>query len=187
MPSESEENKDEKDVAEEEIELSRFQKIKENIFSTKTLIKAISVFVLLFIVMIIYQSCAPKKGNILYGICSAFLEMQLPFPETIKLKEIEFYRKGLRMHYTHLDGFGEYLLESIECSFEQDPQKGVQLESVFFNYVKESTHKERIQGKGRLYAVKQEEIDLFNNSLSPAAVLLDNELIIPKGTITRYY
>lgn len=171
----------------EEVELSTLDKLKKKLLSTKFIIWSASVFGFLFLIFIIVQSCAPRKGNILYGMCLSFLELQVPFPETIEPKEIEFYRKGTRIYFTHLDGYGEYRLETLECAFEQDPQKGVQLESAYFNYVKPSTNKERIIGKGRLYAVKQEEIDLFNRSLSPAAILQDIDLSLPDDTIIRAY
>ena len=175
------------ELIEEEIELSTLDKLKKTLLSTKFIIWSASVFGLLFLIFIIVQSCAPRKGNILYGMCMSFLELQVPFPDTIQPKEIEFYRKGARIYFTHLDGYGEYRLETIECAFEQDPQKGVQLDSAYFNYVKASTNKERIVGKGRLYAVKQEEIDLFNKSLSPAAILQDIDLSLPDDTIIRAY
>ena len=161
--------------------------LKETLGSTKAIVIGASGFALLFMVFIIVQSCTPKKGNILYGMCRSFLELQLPFPETITPKEVELYRKAVRINYTHLDGFGEYRLEMIECAFEQDPQRGVQLDNVLFNYVKPVTSKERIAGKGRLYKVKQEAIDLFNQSKSPAAILEDIDLSIPDETILRAF
>jgi len=132
--------------------------LKEKLGSTKTIVQGTIGVVVILIILMIFQSCAPRKANILYGMCRSFLELQVPFPETIEQKEIELYRTAVRMNYTHLDGFGEYRLEMIECSFEQHPQNGVQLNTVFFNYVKPSTSKERTAGKGRLYAVEQEHI-----------------------------
>lgn len=155
--------------------------------STKSIIIGVTLIILIFVIVMTVQSFAPRKGNILYGICTHFIELQLQFPDTIKQKEIELYRKGVRIYYTHMNGYGEERLEMSECSFRQSPQAGVQLENVYFNYVKNITAEDRIIGKGRLYEVKPEYIDLFNRSLSPAAVLEDNKLVIPDGAYVRRY
>lgn len=151
-----------------------FGKIKTYISSTQGLITTTVVVISAFILLTIIQSCTPKKGTILYGICGGFLEQQILFPETIKHTRVEQYRKAVRIYYNHIDGFGEYQLEMIECSFIQDPEKGVQLEMVFIDSIKEVTEKTRAPGKGRLYKVQQDYIDKFNNSLSPAAILTNN-------------
>lgn len=149
-------------------------KIFKRLNTTSGIISIAVTVLLLGLIFFIVQSCTPKKGTILYGICGSFLEQQLTFPETISHTWVEQYRKAVRIYYSHLDAFGEYQVEMIECAFVQDPQKGVQLESVFFNYVKEITSAERVPGKGRLYKVEQKHIDLFNRSMSPAAILKNN-------------
>ena len=155
--------------------------------STKGIAIGVGGFIVISLILMIISGATPAKGNILYGMCSKFLELQLPFPETIEQKEIELYRKAVRINYTHLDGFGEYRLEMIECAFTQDPEQGVQMKDAFFNYVKPITEKERVEGKGRFYRVKQEDIDLFNRSKSPAAILSDIDLSIPEGAIIRAF
>jgi hypothetical protein len=162
--------------------------LKDKLLSTKTLIWGTVVFILVFMVITIVQSCQPRTGGLLYNMCYSFLEMQVPFPETISPSEIELYQKGVRIYYTHTDGFGEYRLEMIECAFEQDPELGVQLEDVFFNYVKRVTEKERMSGKGRLYRVQQSYIDLFNRSRSPAAMTaVETDHEIPEDTMMRAF
>ncbi|MEM6811374.1 MAG: hypothetical protein AAF549_02795 [Pseudomonadota bacterium] len=178
---------DSEDNNEPEVVLSRFELLKEKVQSTEFLVKATGVFVLLFFVFIVYQACTPRKGNILYGMCYSFLEIQLPFPETISISELELYRRGVRMYFTHWDAFGQERLELVECTFKQDPNEGVQLEDVFFNYIKETTLQERAPGKGRFYQVKREHIDLFNRSRSPAAILEDIDLSIEEDTIIRAF
>jgi len=144
---------------------------KKKVFGTEGIVVGVLGIAVLFLTLMIVQSCTPQKGGIIYGMCDAFLEQQTPFPETINHTTVEQYRKAVRIYYTHIDAFGEYQLELVECSFRQDPQRGVQLESVYFDHVKESTEKSRAEGKGRLYQVKQDYIDLFNKSASPAAIL----------------
>lgn len=155
--------------------------IKKKATGTQGIVWGTSVFGLIFLVVIIVQTCTPRQGNILYGMCREFLTLQLPFPHTMQQNTLAFYPSGVRIYYTHIDGFGEYQLEMVECAFYQDPTNGVQIENVFFNYVKDVTEKERAPGKGRLYAVKKEVIDLFNKSRSPAAMVKseDMDLSIP--------
>ncbi len=141
----------------------------------------------LFFLVITVRSCSPKEGSIIYGMCGAFLEQQITFPETIKYSEVEQYQKAVRIYYTHVNGFGEYQLEMIECSFTQDPEKGVQMEGATFGGVKEITKKKPVRGKGRLFKVEQIYIDKFNKSLSPAAILSqDPDLALPPK-ITSFY
>jgi len=159
----------------------QFPAVKKYATSTQGIISgAVSVIIIMAIVMVI-QSCTPRKGTILYGVCKSFLEMQVTFPETIEYDFVEQYRKAVRIYFTHNDSFGEYRVEFIECSFTQHPEKGIQLEKVVFNNIKESTEKNRVPNRGKLYAVKQEIIDLFNQSESSEAILLNNpDLTLPE-------
>ena len=161
--------------------------IKERVTGTNGIISSAVIFSLLFIILLILQSCTPKKGNILYGMCGEFLKMQVTFPLTITQREIEMYSNGVRIYFTHIDAFGGYQLEMTECIFRQDPQAGVQLDRVYFNYMKDITYRERVPGKGRLYQVQQKYIDIFNKSKSPAAIILNEpNLEIPEGAAVYY-
>lgn len=160
---------------------NNFPEIKKRALGTEGIIYGVVIFALLFVTVIIVQSFTPRKGDMLYGICDEFLKLQLPFPTTLQKTEVEFYSKARRIYYTHVDGYGAFQKEFIECSFRQDPEKGLQLDRVFFNYIKDVTDRKRTPGKGRLYEVKKEYIDLFNKSRSPAAIVLsDPDLIIPR-------
>ena len=160
---------------------------KKKLFGTQGLIGGVVVFIVFFVIVMIVQSCTPAKGTILYGLCGAFLEQQVPFPHTLKHTSVEQYPKAIRIYFTHIDGFGEYQFEMTECTFRQDPQSGVQLERVFFNYVKDVTKKERMRGKGRLYDTRQEVIDLFNMSQSPLSILSNNpDLTLPQDQWYRF-
>lgn len=127
-------------------------------------------FGIMFFIFLVMKACEPAKGSILYGVCGSFLEQQIEFPETIEKNYVEQYSAGVRIYYSHIDGFGQYLTEFIECSFENVPQKGTQLQGVVFNTIKASTKKTPVKNKGRLYAVEQKYIDLFNESHSLEAI-----------------
>ena len=161
--------------------------LKEKLLSTQAIVGGAVVFIFIFIVVLIVNSCTPAKGNILYGLCGTFLEQQVQFPHTLKHTSVEQYPKAVRIYFTYIDSFGQYQFEMMECTFVQHPQKGVQLDRVFFNYVKEVTEKERVGGKGRLYEVKQEHIDLFNNSKAPLSILShEPDLTLPQNPRYRF-
>lgn len=145
--------------------------IQKKATSTEGIKYGIGGLVFIFIFFVLVQSCTPRKGTLLYGICKSFLEQQIPYPHTIYYARVEQYRKALRIYYNHLDSFGQYQREMIECSFFQDPVKGVQVEAIYIDAIKPITKKERAPGKGRLYQVEKKYIDLFNNSLSPSAIM----------------
>ncbi|MCI5060373.1 MAG: hypothetical protein MRY79_04795 [Alphaproteobacteria bacterium] len=152
--------------------------IKEWASSTEGIVVGALSVIVLFVIVSIVQSCTPRKGTILYGMCGAFLEQQVPYPETIQHSHVEQYRKAVRIYYTHTDSFGQYMMRKIECAFVQDPEKGVQLESVILDHIDHITHNKPIVGKGKLYQVRQEYVDKFNESKSPSAILLNEPNII---------
>lgn len=158
--------------------------LKTFAMSTKGIIIIVCSLILLFGIYSISQALAPKKAPLLYAVCSGFLEQQVTFSKTLKHTAVEQYSKAVRIYYTHIDAFGQYQFEMTECTFKQDPQKGFMLDRVFFNQVKDVTEKERLAGKGRLYEVRQEVIDLFNNSKSAISIMSQNpdtEAVLERG------
>ncbi len=164
-----------------------FNKIKKQAFETKNIIGFTIIVIIIFGTFTLVQSCAPRKGSLLYGICQGFLEQQVTFPKTLRHTSVEQYPRALRIYFTHIDAFGQYQFEMTECTFKQDPQKGVQLERVFFNQIKEITDSERVDGKGRLYEVRPEVIDLFNKSKSAQSIMSqDPDLSLPQNRGYRF-
>ena len=154
--------------------------LKTKMLSTKGIIYGSVAVVCILVIFAVVQSWGPRQGTILFGMCRAFIEINVPFPQTIRHRYVEQYRKGVRIYYTHTDAFGQKIQENIECAFYQDPTHGVQLELVYFSNIKPITVKTPALGKGKLYQVKQEYIDLFNASKSPAAILHnDPDLSLP--------
>jgi len=116
---------------------------------------------LLIVVMSVY-ACLPKQGSILYGICSAYLNQSVDYPDTLRHSMVEQYPRAVRIYYTHIDPFGQYKLEMVECSFYMDPDKGIQVDEILQN------RKE----------VDQEIVDKFNVSVG-AIVAADPDLTLP--------
>lgn len=156
--------------------------LKKKLTSKQGLIWISSVVGLFLFMLLVMKACEPRKGTILYGVCSAFLEHQLPYPETIEHTYVEQYSSAVRIYYSHYDAFGQYMTEYLECSFIMDQAKGLQLNAVVFNTINSVTKKEPIKNKGRLYEVEQQYIDIFNQSGSIQAIeSQEPDLTLPKN------
>lgn len=152
--------------------------IKEN-----TVIAASVFVVVLFIGYFLFQVLAPKKGNIIYGLCGVFLEQQMTFPNTLEHTYVEMYRSAVRIYYKNIDAYGQQNFSYVECSFIQHPQHGVQLDNAIFKSpVKDITEKFYDEERKRsFYRVKPEKIKLFNRSKSPMAIMSqDPDLTLPE-------
>lgn len=82
--------------------------------------------------MMVY-SCQPAKGSMAYAICSTFLELNTPYPHTLRYVSLEESRTAARIYYTNIDPFGEYKLEMIECKFGPDQQMGMRITEIMRN------------------------------------------------------
>ena len=134
-------------------------------------ITAGSTIALLVLTLLIMKACEPAKAGIVYPICSAFAEQNVLFPETMKYNLVEQYSPlSIRLYYSHIDSFGQFLTEFIECKFVNNPDTGLALDVAVYNTVKEITRKQAIKNKGRLYQVEQKYIDLFNASQTPQII-----------------
>lgn len=126
---------------------------------------------LLLLTLLIMKACEPAKTTILYPICSAFAEQNIQFPETMRHNLVEEYSSlSLRIYYSHIDGFGQYLTEFVECSFGQNEQRGLFMKAAIYNTINGVTKKVPLKNKGRLYQVEQKHIDLFNQSTTPQII-----------------
>ncbi len=72
---------------------------------------------------LLYYLFAPFQGGISYGICKTYLELNIPYPQTLLLSEVVITRGGsVRIWFTHIDAFGSYRLDSFQCTFAVDEQ-----------------------------------------------------------------
>lgn len=79
-------------------------------------------------------SCQPQEGPMAYGICSTFLEMTTPYPNTLEYTEpLEGSKTAIRIYFTNIDPFGEYKLEMMECTFGPNEAGGMKLTQVTRN------------------------------------------------------
>ena len=90
--------------------------------------------VILALIALSIFSCQPKTGPMAYGICSTFLELNTPYPNTLQYNELEGSRTALRIYFSAIDPFGEVKQEMMECTFGPDEAgEGMKLTQVTRN------------------------------------------------------
>ncbi|MFK7838980.1 MAG: hypothetical protein AB8B83_01505 [Bdellovibrionales bacterium] len=78
----------------------------------------------------IYWFNTPYYAGLDYGFCRVFLELNVQYPDRLRLSEIEEKRDFVRIWYMQTDSFGQERLENIECYHGQDPELGYFIEKV---------------------------------------------------------
>lgn len=86
--------------------------------SNKILYSGIAVVVLS---LIIYVGMQRPQGSIKFGICQVFIEKTLSYP--LEFHVVSAYEKPneVRMEYTTINEYGEYILSQVACVFKPDP------------------------------------------------------------------
>jgi len=78
----------------------------------------------------IYWFNTPYYAGLDYGFCKVFLELNVQYPSTLKLSEIEEKRNFIRIWYMQTDSFGQERLENIECYHGEDPELGYYISKI---------------------------------------------------------
>lgn len=103
------------------------EKLKEKKLQEKRRrFKKIVTFVVLSLVFyLFYWLFKPFVGGPGYGVCKTFIELNVPYPQTILLSEVIPTRNnGLRIWFAYTDSFGSYRLEPFMCVFGKDEKTG---------------------------------------------------------------
>lgn len=97
-----------------------------------------------------FSGATAPQGNNLYGVCRGYIELNLQFPETIKIIQFEQripdtenpdapQRINYDITFSSIDGFGQHQLNTLTCGFKFDqnlvntPWQGIVLERTLFN------------------------------------------------------
>ena len=105
----------------------------------------------------------PYQGPLTFGVCKVFLEQNVQYPQTLRLSQVEEINDFIRIWYAQTDGFGEYRMDNIRCTFEADDQIGFRLKKVSFNR----------------RDVDPDKVDAFNRSL-PVVFAYPPDLTYPR-------
>ncbi len=76
---------------------------------------------------------SPFVGGMDYGMCRVFLELNVRYPDSLRLSHVQNFGQSVRIWYTQLDSFGQYRMESIQCYYRPDPVTGAAFERVTIN------------------------------------------------------
>lgn len=66
---------------------------------------------------LVYLLFVPYKGEMTYGVCKTFLELNVPYPDHVRLNSVDDMGAVVRIWYTQIDSFGEYRMESMTCTY----------------------------------------------------------------------
>lgn len=105
----------------------------------------------LFVVLVIYLASGSAKSSVAQGICLTFLELETPYPHTLKVTSMEGSSTAIRLYYTNVDPFGQLKHEMIECGFGPDPVMGMKLTRVQKN--RRPVEAEKIKKFNNIFAV----------------------------------
>jgi len=126
---------------------------------------ALAVFVVLG--FFVHWLGKPGQGSIYYGACKTFLELQVQFPDYLRLanviekQEKDFLIVGI--WHSRVDGFGQNNMERMDCYFAQNEDKRIILSKALINDRR---------------PVAQEEIDRFSAVL-PTVLSMEMNLDYP--------
>lgn len=90
---------------------------------------AAGIVVLMFGIWLLF---IPFKGDMRYGVCRTFLELNTSMPTTLRLTGLDDYNSQMRIWFTSTNPFGQYRLDSITCFFKEESSapEGFDLKSV---------------------------------------------------------
>jgi hypothetical protein len=99
--------------------------------------------------LIIWALLQPIKGSVKFGICQVFVERTLTYPIEMKVTQVIESGNQVRMDYSTVNEYGEYILSSAECNFKPDPVTTWALTDVQINHDK----------------VPQDKLAIFNSTI----------------------
>ena len=86
--------------------------------SNKPLFIGIGVLVMSLLIWVGMQR---PQGTIKFGICKTFVEQTLTYPLELRISSAAERPTDVKMEYTTINEYGEYILSTIVCAFRPDP------------------------------------------------------------------
>ncbi len=95
----------------------------------------------------------PVKADARYGVCYTLLELNIPYPNTLRVIEIRNRITGaMTMWFNHIDAFGNYRTEEFTCGlFYNQDIGGFELRNMRVNKVDVSDQKIASYNKSLIY------------------------------------
>lgn len=82
--------------------------------------KMIAGGVFALLILLIWFGVQPLRGNMDYGICRTFAELQSSNPDTMKIISYENYGAAWKIFYSFIGQYGEQRSNFIDCVFTND-------------------------------------------------------------------
>ena len=79
---------------------------------------------LFLLVFLIWYGMQPIQGTQDYALCRTFVELQLKYPQTLKVLSSRKFQSEGRVYYVYIGPFGERKIEMMGCKFGTDPETG---------------------------------------------------------------
>ena len=118
------------------------------------------------VLAVVFMALQPRTGPIQFAVCRTFAEMQIAYPQTLAVREIEQIDRVTRLYYSYTDPFGQLRSDELECRFYIDPNSHqLGLESAMLNRE----------------PVDQDKVDAFSHTI-PAVIAAKPDLSIPPET-----
>ena len=124
--------------------------------------KSIAGGVLFMLIGLIWFGVQPLRGNMDYGICRTFAELQASSAATMRIISYEHYGDAWKIFYSYTGPYGEQKSNFIDCTFTTDPAGNRVMREAKINRTE----------------VTKSELRLFNLSI-PGIIKAEPDLIIP--------
>jgi|TARA_R110002126_G_scaffold13118_1_gene55789 hypothetical protein len=92
----------------------------------------------LLVGLVLVWGLQPTKASMNYGICKTYIELNVPYPHTLKFMDLIDRKLLVRMTYSYIDAYGQTIFFPITCKFDRDEQGRKYLDSVDVN--RDKTH-----------------------------------------------
>jgi hypothetical protein len=125
---------------------------------------ALAIIGVLFLIWFYNWLFEGRKGGTGFALCRTFLELQVRYPQELRLSYVRPMSRTLRIWYTEHDAFGQTRYDAMDCTFKQDPERGMMLDKVTINRRE----------------MDPDIIDRFNKSI-PAVMAYPPDLTYPAG------
>lgn len=85
------------------------------------------------IVLFLWWMWTPYQAPLTYGICKTYLELNVQFPQGLRVSTVQDMGPSIRIWYTQTDASGAYRMENIQCFFKKDETRGTIMEKITMN------------------------------------------------------
>ncbi len=134
LRKEEEDKKAKLSDAEIEAALENTQLAKAEIAKRKRYIKiGLSIVFIALMIWAYNYLFGRYSAKMTFGICRTYLELNVQFPQDLRLSTVEDFGSYVRIWYSQLDAFGEFRMEQIQCHFKNREGGGTIVEKILIN------------------------------------------------------